>query len=107
MAVSFGISKHAGTLVESVDVEKTIETAVLKDSAGVDKHVHPYNPLKKFSLKTRGEASDLDVGAGDPEITGVTGGVTVIESVKDGETNTDFPAADSSGTNYPSATLVE
>lgn len=106
MPITFGITRHAGAYVESVDVEKTIETSVLKNSQGVDSIVHPYNRLKKFNLKTRGEMSSLDVGAGDPGITGISGGVTVIESVKDGETNTDFPAADSSGTNYPEATLV-
>jgi len=107
MAVTFGITNHAGALVESLDVEKTIETAVLKGSDGVDKHVHNFNPLKKFSLKTRGDVSALDVGVGDPGITGITGGISVIESVKDGEVNTDFPSAEASGTNYPSATEVE
>lgn len=106
MAVTFAITKHTGLLVESLDVENTTETAVLKGSDGVDKHVHTYNPLMKFSLKTRGEASALSVGVGDPGITGVTGGVTVIESVKYGESNTDFPSADASGTNYPGALEV-
>ncbi len=107
MAVSFGITKHEGALVESVDVERTVETAVLKGSNGNDKHVHTFNPLKKFNLKTRGEESALDPGVGDPGITGITGGVTVIESVKDGEVNTDFPTAEASGTNYPNATEIE
>lgn len=106
MPVTFGITKHNGAFVESLDVEKTIETAVLKGSNGVDKVVHPYNQLKKFNLKTRGEETSLDVGAGDPEITGISGGVTIIESVKSGEQNTDFPAFDSNGTNYPEAVLL-
>ncbi len=106
MPVTFGITRHAGALVESVDVEKNIETAVLKNSQGVDKHIHPYNPTKKFSLKSRGEPSALDVGAGDPGITGIAGGVTVVESVKDGEVNTDFPSAEASGTNYPEGALI-
>lgn len=106
MAVTFGVTRHTGTYVESVDVEKTIETAVLKNRAGVDSIVHPYNPTKKFNLKVRGEPSTYDVGATDPGITGISGGVTIVESVKDGETNTDFPSADTSGTNYPNATLV-
>lgn len=107
MAITFGITRHAGALVESLDVEKTIETAVLKNSQGQDTYVKPYNPLKKFSLKTRGEPSDLEVGVGDPGITGITGGVTVIESVKDGEVNNDFPTSDVSGTNYPNAAVIE
>jgi hypothetical protein len=107
MPVTFGITKHAGALVESLDVERTVETAVLKGSNGDDKHVHTYNPLKKFNLKTRGEESALEPGVGDPGITGIDGGVTVIESVKDGEVNTDFPSAEASGTNYPNATAVE
>jgi hypothetical protein len=106
MAVTFGISMHGGALTESVDVEKTTETAALQGSKGEVKYVRPFKKLKKFSLKTRGEASDLDVGVGDPGITGISGGVTVIESVKDSEVNTDFPSADSSGTNYPEAVEV-
>lgn len=106
MAVSFGITKHSGALVEAVGIEQTIETATLRGSQGVTKYVKPYDPLKKFSLKTRGEESSLDVGAGDPGITGVSGGVTVIESIKFDEANTDFPTSEATGTNYPEATEV-
>ena len=106
MAVRFGITKHGGALVEAVDVERKIEVGVLKNSRGVDAHVHPYNRTKSFSLKTRGEDSELDVGAGDPEITGISGGVIMIESVKNGEVNTDFPTEEASGNHFPNATLV-
>jgi hypothetical protein len=106
MAVSFGINKHDGALTESVGIEQTTEVATLRGSKGATKYVRPYDRMNKFSLKTRGEESDLEVGVGDPGISGLTAGVVVIESVKYDETNTDFPSAEASGTHYPEAEEV-
>ena len=107
MAITFGVTKHGGLYTESVEVEDTIQTVTFKGPDGVTKVIRAYDPKKKFTLKTRGEASGVAVGVDDPGIEGVTGGVSVIESVKNGEKNDDFPTAEVSGTNYPSATDVD
>jgi len=103
MAVKFGIHNHDGLLTESVGTEKKAEVATLRGSNGQTKYVKEYDRTTDFNLKTRGEESALALGSGDPGIATLTGGVTMINSIKYDESNTDFPTAEVSGTNYPDA----
>jgi len=46
------------------------------------------------------------IGAGDPGVSGVTGGVTVIPELKKSESNDDFDGWEYTFKNYPNATAV-
>lgn len=103
--VKFGISRHNGTLIDSVETNEKIEKKVLKGSNGVAARVHTYNPTTSFSVKGHG-ALALVPGVGNPNITDVTGGVSTIDEVKRSESNDDFDGWEYSGENYPSAQQV-
>lgn len=100
--VKFGITKHAGALIESVEVTNKKDKKVLKGSNGEDARVKGYNPTKSFSVKGHGSLT-VAPGIGASGITGITGGVTFIDEVKETEANEDFDGWDYSGTHHPSA----
>jgi hypothetical protein len=103
--VKFGITKHQGALIDSVEVEKKIEQKALKGSDGNVARVHVYNPTTSGTVKGHGELTVVP-GVGDPGVSGVTGGVTVIPSVKDSESNEDFGGWEYGFDNYPNAEEV-
>src|SRR5262245_40038399 len=100
--VKFGITKHAGALIESVETTKKVEKKVLKGSTGNDARVKTYNPTTSFSVKGHG-ALTVAPGIGNAGISTITGGVTVIEELKESEANEDFDGWEYSGTNHPTA----
>ena len=104
--VKFGITRHAGALIDSVEVEKKIEQKTLKGSNGNIARVHVFNPTNSGSVKGHGELSVVP-GVGDPGVNGVTGGVTVITSVKETEANEDFDGWEYQFDNYPNAEAIE
>ncbi len=106
MAVYFGIKRSTALVVESISIEKKCEVATLRGTNGNTKFVKEFDRTTDFTIKTRGEESALDVGVGDPGISGLTGGVVMIPSVKLDETNIDFPSSEASGTHFPNATEV-
>ncbi|HEV7405160.1 MAG TPA: hypothetical protein VGO11_19610 [Chthoniobacteraceae bacterium] len=103
--VKFGITRHTGALIESVESTDKIEKKVLKGSTGNSARVHPYDPTTDFSVKGHGTLTVVP-GIGSAQITDITGGVTVIDSVKNSEYNEDFDGWEYSGTNYPNAQEV-
>ena len=100
--VKFGITKHEGALIDSVEVEKKIEQKALKGSNGNVARVHVFNPTNSGSVKGHGELSVVP-GVGDPGVEGITGGVTVITTVKESETNEDFDGWEYQFDHYPNA----
>ena len=103
--VKFGITKHEGALIDSVDVEKKIEQKALKGTDGNVARVHVYNPTNSGSVKGHG-ALTVVPGVGDAGVAGITGGVTVITSVKESENNEDFDGWEYQFENYPNAEAV-
>ena len=103
--VTFGISKHDGALIDSVEVEKKIEQKALKGSDGNVARVHVYNPTNSGSVKGHGTLAVVP-GVGDHGVSGITGGVTVITSVKESEKNEDFSDWEYQFENYPNAEAV-
>lgn len=103
--VKFGISKHAGALIDSVETTEKTEKKELKGSNGAIARVHPYNPTTSFSVKGHGTLT-LTPGIGAAGLSTITGGVTLIEEVKRHESNEDFDGWEYSGMNYPSAQEV-
>ncbi len=103
--VTFGITKHQGALIASVDVEKKIEQKALKGSDGNVARVHVFNPTNSGSVKGHGTLSIVP-GVGDAGVEGITGGVTVISSVKESETNEDFDGWEYLFDHYPNAEEV-
>ncbi|MHA3773664.1 hypothetical protein ACXR0O_19180 [Verrucomicrobiota bacterium sgz303538] len=104
--VKFGITRHAGTLIESVETTKKVEKKELKGSNGSVARVKAYNPTTDFSVKGHG-TNAIVPGTGANGITDLTGGVNVIEELKQSESNDDFDSWEYSGTNYPSAQDVD
>ena len=103
--VTFGITRHQGSLIESVELEKKVEQKALKGSNGNVARVHVYNPTNSGSVKGHGALSIVP-GIGDPGVTGASAGVTVIASVKETESNDDFSSWEYQYENYPYAQEV-
>lgn len=103
--VKFGITRYTGALIDSVDTTSKIDKKELKGSDGSVARVHPYNPTTSFSVKGHGALS-LVPGIGDPGIDGITGGIALIEEVKNSEKNEDFDGWEFSGMHYPDAEEV-
>jgi len=103
--VTFGITLNPGALIDSVEVEAKIEQKALKGSDGNVARVHVFNPTNSGSVKGHG-ALTVVPGVGNPGVTGITAGVTVITSVKNSEKNEDFSDWEYQFENYPNATEV-
>jgi hypothetical protein len=108
MASSFneiGIECVTASLVESVDVTKSIEHKIVKTNLGGFDSGTKFDPMFEFTVKGRGSALDSVLGtAGATYLPDhITGGVTIIKSVKNSETNEDFNTFEISGMNYPAA----
>lgn len=103
-ALSFGIQSHSGAFIESIDCDATIEVAELLDSQGKVGRVHPWKPMSKGTVKGH-DTMTVAPGEGDPGL-GVSGGVTLITSVKTSEGNDKYNGWEYSWSNYPDATLT-
>ena len=100
-----GVKCVAAALVESVDVQKQIEHKIIKKSDGAFETGHRYDPSFSFSVKGRGVAAESLLGGSPaayvPEQ--ITGGTTIITSVKNSQTNEDYNSFELSGINHPAA----
>ncbi len=100
-----GVKCVTAALVESVDVQKQIEHKIIKKSDGSFETGHRYDPSFSFSVKGRGVAAESLLGGSSaayvPEQ--ITGGTTIITSVKNSQTNEDYDSFELSGINHPGA----
>ena len=100
---TFGITQHTGTLIESVEITRRLSEKLVLDKDGSFGQAHAYDPLTSFSIRGRG-ATTVVAGDTASSLTAVTGGKTIISSVRTTINNDDFPAFEISGDNYPGAT---
>jgi len=100
-----GVECVSATLVESVDVSKNIDHKIVKKNDGAFDSGNKFDPTFEFSVKGRGSAAEtlLGVGGGSYLPDQIGGGVTLIKSVKNSETNEDYNSFEVSGMNYPGA----
>lgn len=107
MPVTFneiGVGSVSGDLIESMDVTKTVEHKVLKRSDGGFESAQKFDPSFEFTIKGRGPTDQSDVGTSGTLIPdNLSGGVTIIKSIKLTQTNEDFNSFEISGVNYPGA----
>ena len=126
--VKFGISRHAGTLIDSVETDDSVQVKELPGSNGEiarvnawrasallqtaertlhgRRSVNPYRKMTEGSVKGHGALAVVP-GVGDPGVSGLpNGGVTVITNVKHNENNEDFDGWEYSFKHYPSAEAV-
>ena len=103
--LAFGIQSlsSTGTYIEAIDNDATVEVAELLDSTGEVARAHPYKNMSKGTVKGHGTTAIVP-GAGSSGITGASGGITIITSLKNSEKNTDWNGWEYSYTIYPSAT---
>lgn len=108
MSASFneiGVECVSATLVESVDVVKNIDHKIVKTNLGEFEQGNKFDPTFSFTVKGRAAVADTVLGSATasyiPDM--VSGGVTIINSVKNSETNEDFNSFEVSGINYPDA----
>jgi len=88
--VKFGISRHTGTLIDSVETDDSVQVKELPGSDGEIARVKPYRKMTEGSVKGHGALAVVP-GVGDPGVSGLpNGGVTVITNVKHNENNEDF-----------------
>jgi len=103
--VTFGITRHAGALIDSVETTQSVQVKELAGSNGEIARVHTYRSMTEGSVKGHGTLSVVP-GVGDPGVSGITGGVTVIPELKKSESNDDFDGWEYTFKNYPSATAI-
>ena len=102
---AIGIQSVELTLAESVEVTRKVETKPLLDKDGRFADAKAFDPSTEFSLKGRG---DLPAGVaagtdGGLAIAGISGGVTIITSVKESQKNDDWSSWECGGQNWPNA----
>jgi len=103
--VKFGITRHAGTLIDSVETDDSVQVKELAGSNGEVARVHSYKRMTEGSVKGHGELAIVP-GVGSSAVTGFDTGVTVITNVKKSESNEDFDGWEYSFKHYPTAEAV-
>lgn len=100
---TFGITQHAGLLIESVEITKKVDEKMVLDKDSTFGQAHAYNPTQSFSIRGRGTTTVVvgDVASG---LTSVTGGKIFVTSTRITESNTDINSFEISGEHYPGAT---
>jgi hypothetical protein len=102
---NIGIQSVDLTLAESVEVTRKVDTKPLLDKQGRFADGKAFDPTMEFSLKGRGDLpAGIAVGTHDVEIASISGGVTIVTSVKEGQKNDDWNTWECSGQNFPNAT---
>ena len=102
---NIGIQSVDLTLAESVEVTRKVDTKPLLDSQGRFADGKAFDPTMEFSMKGRGDLpAGIAVGTNDVGIASISGGVTIVTSVKEGQKNDDWNTWECSGQNFPNAT---
>ncbi len=102
---NIGIQSVDLTLAESVEVTRKVDTKPLLDKQGRFADGKAFDPTMEFSMKGRGDLpAGIAVGINDVEIASISGGVTIVTSVKEGQKNDDWNTWECSGQNFPNAT---
>lgn len=108
MSVTFnkiGIHSITAELVESVEATKTMDSKMIMSTEGGFGEAKTFDPKYEFTVKGRGTTS---VKAGDVSAAGylpdyISGGRTIVTSVKLTQKNDDYNEFEISGVNYPEA----
>lgn len=103
--VTFGITRHQGALIDSVETTQSVQVKELAGSNGEIARVHTYKSMTEGSVKGHGTLS-IAPGVGDPGVSGITGGVTVIPELKQSESSEDFSGWEYTFKHYPNAQAV-
>ncbi len=95
---TFGLSAPSGGVVEESSTEDEVEAKTIRDETGTTCRAIPSRMVKTtVSIKGRGR-SDVSVAAG------TFSGSVKVTSVKNSETNDDFPTFEVTGVKYTSRT---
>ena len=104
--VKFGVTRHEGALIDSVETDESVQVKELAGSNGEIARVKTYRTMTEGSVKGHGQLSVVP-GVGNSGVTGVAAtGVTVITNVKKNESNEDFDGWEYSFKHYPTAEAV-
>ena len=110
MAVVFdtvGIQSVSASLVESAEVTASMEEVVVPDSDSGFGAASCYDPMFEGSVSGHGDTPAAAVlgGAGDGTVISdaITGGITVITSLKESESNSAFQTWEISYSHAPNA----
>ena len=104
--VKFGVTRHTGALIDSVETDESVQVKELAGSDGEIARVKPYRKMTEGSVKGHGTLAVVP-GVGDPGVSGLpTGGVTIITNLKKSENNEDFDGWEYNFKHYPTAEAV-
>ena len=101
-----GLQSITETLATSFNIEKKLESAMVLNKTGQFSEGKAFDPTFSFGFSGSGDIpAALAVGTdGDSlAIGGITGGKTILTSVKEGFKNVDFNTWEVGGVNYPGA----
>lgn len=97
-----------GELIESVEGTKTMDSKMIMSTSGGFGEARTFDPTYEFTVKGRGttavKAGDTSAGAYMPDY--ISGGRTIITSVKLTQSNDDYSEFEISGVNYPQASGI-
>lgn len=101
-----GVQSVTADLIESVEVTKSLDTKMIMSTEGGFGAGKGFDPKFEFTIKGRGTTTQE--AGGTPSIVPdtISGGVTVITSVKISEKNDDFNEFEISGVNHPAAAPI-
>lgn len=98
--VTFGVSNHAGAYIKKTTKTKKVDEKDLLTSAGEIGVTHPYKTRTEFKVEGGGTTT-VDTGVGASGLTGLTGGVTVINQVEETHDQEDFNMFNYGGRHLP------
>jgi hypothetical protein len=100
--LDIGITVLDVTLLEQVEIDKKLETKIIKKTDGTFGQGQTFDPTIDFTVRGRGPTATIVGIATDPAFDGITG-KTIITKVKHTQKNDDFDSFEFSGTIYPGA----
>ncbi len=92
-----------GDYLDEFKTTNNVETSERRGTNGDIKKVKDFNATNEFAFKGGGNPA-VPVGVGSLTITGLTGGVKIVQKFERTEKNNDFDDFDCSGKHYPNAT---
>lgn len=102
-----GIQTVDLALVEKVDRERKVEVKSIMASNGGFGAAEAFDPTHEFTIAGRGDVpAVLALGvldSADLPISDLTGGVTIVHRLSEGQKNDDFQTWEATGTHYPGA----
>lgn len=100
--VTFGVSNHAGAYIKKTTKTKKVDEKDLLTSVGEIGVTHPYKVRTEFKVEGGGTTT-VDTGVGASGLSGLTGGIQIINQVEETQDQEDYNMFSYAGRHLPAA----